>query len=211
MNIKTKHYYYFGFLAVVIVLLSGCYPKGPEYTSDYGLVVTDYDPDYNFGAQKTYFMPDTVYIESNVEDPDYDKYNEFKDLVLDLIETNMSARNYTRIDTTGAQIPDIVLNVSALYLDNTGVGWVPSPCWSYWCWWYGGGWYPYYYSYSTGTILIQLGDPVESILDDGVEASLAWIAGLDGLLSSSVDTNLQGVTNGINQAFEQSLYLESNQ
>jgi hypothetical protein len=43
-----------------VALLYGCYPKGPEYTSDYDLVVSDYDPDYDFGSQKTYFMPDTV-------------------------------------------------------------------------------------------------------------------------------------------------------
>lgn len=211
MNIKSKQIYLLGLVSAFIVMLYGCYPKGPEYTSDYALVVTDYDPDYDFGVQKTYFMPDTVFIETNIEDPDLDKVKEFQDMILDLVETNMSNKNYTRIDTVDAQIPDMVMNVSALLIDNTGVGWVPSPCWSYWCWWYGGGWYPYYYSYSTGTVLIQLGDPVENILDDEVEASLSWIAGLDGLLSSNVNNNIQGVTYGINQAFEQSPYLESNQ
>ena len=57
---------------------------------------------------------------------------------------------------------------------------------------------------------MQLGDPVENLLDDGVEASPAWIAALDGLLSGSVNNNFQGVTNGINKDFEQSPYLESN-
>ena len=208
---KFKNWSVLGLTAIFLIGLAGCYPKGPEYTSDYSLVVTDYDSDYDFGAQKTYFLPDTVYVESNVTDPDYEKLMEFQNLVLDLVETNMNDRNYTRIDTAGAQIPDLVMNVSALYIDNTGVGWVPSPCWSYWCWWYGGGWYPVYYSYSTGTVLIQMGDPEENVLDIGVEASLNWIAGLDGLLSSSVNTNIQGVTNGINQAFDQSPYIQSNQ
>lgn len=211
MNNILKRIRSLSLMAMTAILLFSCYPKGPEYTSDYALVVTDFDPDYDFGTQKTYFMPDTVFLESNVTDPDLEKVLEFQDLVLDLIQSNMNDRNYTRIDTADAQTPDMVLSVSALYLDNTGVGWVPSPCWSYWCWWYGGGWYPVYYSYNTGTILIQLGDPVENIIDDGVDASPAWIAGLDGLLSSSVNNNIQGVTNGINQAFEQSTYLESNQ
>ena len=211
MNDVLRRIRVLSLMALIGTLLFGCYPKGPEYTSDYGLVVSDYDPDYDFGSQKTYYMPDTVFIESNVEDPDYEKLYEFQELVLDLVETNMSNKNYTRIDTAGAQIPDMVLSVSALYLNNTGAGWVPSPCWSYWCWWYGGGWYPVYYSYNTGTILMQLGDPVENLLDDGVDASPAWIAGLDGLLSSNVNNNIQGITNGINQAFEQSPYLESNQ
>lgn len=210
MNIKTKPHYLPGIVAVLIILLSGCYPKGPEYNSDYALVVTDYDPEFDFGSRKTYYMPDEIHLETNIENIDKERIEEFEELVLDLIATNMQQRNYTRIDTAGAQEPDMIIGVSALAIENTGVGWVPGPCWSWWCWYYP-NWYPVGYSYSTGTVIIQMGVPdgVIDFVDD--DADLAWLGALDGLLSSSVNNNQAGVTKGINQAFEQSPYIQSNQ
>ena len=211
MNIKSKQFYLLGLLVAFTVMLYGCYPKGPEYNSDYALVVTDYDPEYDFGSQKTYYMPDEIYLETNIENIDKERIEEFEELVLDLIATNMSQRNYTRIDTAGAQKPDLIIGVSALAIENSGVGWVPGPCWSWWCWYYP-SWYPVGYSYTTGTVLIQMGIPGEIInYEDDNTANVAWVAGLDGLLSSSVNNNQAGVTKGINQAFEQSPYIQSNQ
>ena len=103
----------------------------------------------------------------------------------------------------------MVLGISALAIENTGVGWVPSPCWSWYCWYYP-VWYPVGYSYSTGTVIIQLGKPdgVIDLADD--DANVAWFAALDGLMSSNVNNNQAGIQRGINQAFEQSPYLQSN-
>lgn len=210
MNISSKIFSSLGLIASVIILLSGCYPKGPEYTSDYSLVITDYDPEFDFGAQKTYYMPDTVYLETNVENPDAERIREFQELILETIEINMATRDYQRIDTSGAQKPDLVLGVSALAMDNSGVGWVPSPCWGWYCWYYP-VWYPVGYSYSTGTVLIHLGRPDGVVDFEDDEVILVWLAGLDGLMSSNVNNNQAGVTKGINQAFEQSPYLKSNQ
>ena len=209
MKTKSKQFYLLGLIAAFIVMLYGCYPKGPEYTSDYSLVVTDYDPEFDFGAQKTYYMPDTVYLETNDENPDADRIREFQEIILGTIETNMATRDYQRIDTAGALTPDFVLSVSALAIDNTGVGWVPSPCWSWWCWYYP-VWYPVGYSYSTGTVIIQMGKLGGVIDFEEDEANLHWIAGLDGLMSSNVNNNQAAVERGINQAFEQSPYFKSN-
>lgn len=209
MNILSKIFSSLGLITSVVILLSGCYPKGPEYTSDYSLVVTDYAPEFDFGTQMTYYMPDTVYLETNVENPDAERIREFQELILETLEANMATRDYQRIDTAGAQKPDMVLSVSALAINNSGVSWVPSPCWSWWCWYYP-GWYPVGYSYSTGTVIIQMGrtDGVVNFEDD--EVNLVWFAALDGLMSSNVNNNRAGVENGINQAFEQSPYLKSN-
>jgi hypothetical protein len=213
MYIKLKYLSLTGFVVALIIVLSGCYPKGPEYIQDYGIVVTDYDPDFDFGSKKTYYMPDTIAFETNMEGEDIeDKLREFEELILNLVENNMSDRNYQRIDTTAAQPPDLVIAISALALENTGVGWVPSPCWSWWCWYYPPYWYPVGYSYSTGTVLMQMGDPENFLnFEEDIEANVAWIGALDGLLSSSETSNIQGVTNGINQAFAQSPYIQSNQ
>jgi hypothetical protein len=201
----------------------GCYPGGPEYTSDFSLVVTDYEQDFNFGAQVTYYMPDTVNFSTN-QDIDEDVVLGFEELILNEIASNMSSRGYTRVDSTATEAPDMLVTVQVLAIKNTGVGWVPGPGW----WWgyyppgwgwggWGGGWYypPYYpvgYSYSTGTVIINLADPDDEIVEDGeIKLPIKWFAGLDGLLSSTTSTNAQRVQAGINQAFNQSPYLQSNQ
>jgi hypothetical protein len=213
MNIKSKYFNLSGFIVALIIILAGCYPKGPEFIQDYGIVVTDYDPDFDFGSKKTYYMPDTIGFETNIGDDNIEEViRQYEELILGLIEDNMSARNYQRIDTSAAEQPDLVIGVTALALENSGVGWVPSPCWSWWCWYYPPYWYPVGYSYSTGTVLIQMGDPEDFLnFNEDIEANVAWLGALDGLLSSSTSTNVQGVTNGINQAFTQSPYIQSNQ
>ena len=212
-----------GLGAALVIILSGCYPQGPEYISDYSLVVTDYDDAFDFGSRKTYYMPDTIDFETNIDDDDIeDKLREFEELILNEVESNMSDRNYTRIDTTSLEDPDLVITIVVIALENTGIGWVPPPGWGWWGgyyppWWGPGwgwgypGWYPIGYSYTTGTVLIHLGDPEIKDDDDNTKVKVAWFAGLDGLLSKNVNNNQEGIRRGINQAFEQSPYLQSNQ
>lgn len=211
MKLNLKHFNLLGLAAIIAVLTAGCYPNGPEYTSDYSLVVTDYDNEFDFGSKKTYYMPDTIFFETNIDDITEEKIREFEKLVLDLVESNMTDRNYTRIDTSAAEPPDLVINIIALAIETSGVGWVPGPCWGWWCWYYP-NWYPVGYSYTTGTVIIQMGDPDDIInYEDDNSANVAWVAGLDGLLSGNVNNNIAAVTNGINQAFKQSPYVQSNQ
>jgi len=221
MNVKMKYFNFLGLAASLIIILSGCYPKGPEFIQDFGIVVTDYDPDFDFGSRKTYYMPDTIHLETNMDIEDVeDRLRELEALILDLVEENMEARNYDRIDTTSAEAPDLVVTVTAYAFENAGVGWVPGPGWGWWggyyppgWWgpgwgWYYPGWYPVGYSYNTGTVIMHMGDPDVTILEDDVH--VAWVGALDGILSSSESSNTQGITNGINQAFTQSPYIQSN-
>ena len=213
------------FLLIFIpaVLLYRCYPGGPEYTSDYNLVLTDFDEDYDFSAQDTYFMPDTVNFATNQQNIDEDVVRGFEQLILDEIESNMASRGYSRVnDTTMAEAPDMLITVQVIAVNNSGVTWIPGPGWwgGYyppgWGWGGGGGWYypPYYpagYSDTTGTVLIHLADPDDGIQNNGTEQlPIKWFAGLDGILSSSTEANESRITYGINQAFDQSPYLESN-
>ena len=217
MNIRSKYLSLLGWALVLIFLISGCYPKGPEFISDYNLVVTDYDTDFSFGSKKTYFMPDTINFETNIDDISDERVRQFEELILEGVESNMADRDYTRIDTTSTSPPDMVITISAVAIENAGVGWVPGPGWGWgypgWGWgpgygWGYPGWYPVGYSYSTGTVIIHMGDP-DSVVDD--EVKVVWLAALDGLLSSNVNTNDTMVRNGINQAFLQSPYIQSNQ
>jgi len=210
MKLNLKHFKLLGMTLAFGILIAGCYPGGPEYNSDYSLVVTDYDNEFDFGSRKTYYLPDTIGFQTNTEVSDA-IIRQYEELILDLVESNMNDRNYTRIDTSAAEPPDLVISVTAIAIENSGVGWVPGPCWSYWCWYYP-NWYPVGYSYSTGTVLITMGDPqMEIDPEDDIIANIVWVAGLDGLLSSNINNNVNGVTKGINQAFEQSQYIQSNQ
>lgn len=203
--------------------LTGCYPGGPEYTSDYNLVVTDYDQSFDFGSKLTYFMPDTVNFATNDEDIDEDVILGFERLILAEIESNMEARGYERVDSTFQEEPDLLIAVQVIAISNSGVSWIPGGGWwgglypPGWGWGWGGGWYypPYYpigYSYQTGTVLINLADPDDEIVEDGeTKPALKWFAAMDGLLSSSTDANQQRIISGIEQAFDQSPYLQSNQ
>jgi len=211
--------FYFPLIIVMAASLYGCYPGGPEYTSDYSLVVTDYEKDFDFGSKKTYFMPDTVNFETNDKDISDEIVRGFEELILDEVESNMSARGYVRVDSTAQESPDLFIGIDVFAIDNSGLAWVPGGGWwgGYyppgWGWGWGGWYYPPYYpvgySFKTGTVLINMADP-NATDDPEDEVKIVWFGALDGLLSSSTATNQSRVTDGINQAFDQSPYLQSN-
>ncbi len=61
----------FSYLVAILFLLSSCYPGGAEYTSDTDIILTTYNDEYNFGAQKTYFMSDSIqHIVDEGQEPD---------------------------------------------------------------------------------------------------------------------------------------------
>ena len=47
-------------LLVIPLLLAGCYPKGPDFTEDYDVVITDYNPKYVFKSKSTYSIPTKI-------------------------------------------------------------------------------------------------------------------------------------------------------
>jgi predicted small lipoprotein YifL len=200
-------------LAFALYALSGCYPKGPEYYDDLDLTITDYDPDYNFGAQQKYFMPDTVSFTTNIKDLEIDD----KDVqnLLNEIETNFTQRGYTRLDAADIEDAEFVIGVNIITVENNGVGWTPIPPY-YPGWGWGGIYYPpywgayYSYSYTTGSVIVEWFDPQEPPKPDkdGNELQpVHWVAALNGLVSSA--GNSARVEAGINQAFVQSPYIQS--
>jgi hypothetical protein len=206
-------------LLVSTSIIYGCYPGGPEYTSDYSLVLTDYDKDFNFTNKKTYFMPDTINFETNDKTISDEVVRGFEKIILDQIELNMAARGYEREDSTAAEAPDLFIGVDVFAIDNSGVAWVPGGGWwgGYyppgWGWGWGGWYYPPYYpvgySYETGTVLINMADP-DATDNPEDKVKIVWFGALDGLLSSSTSSNESRVIQGIDQAFDQSPYLQSN-
>ena len=204
-------------LSLAMLLLVGCYPKGPEYYSDTDLTVTDYDMDYDFGNQKTYWLADTIEYITNIEDSEIDQ--EDVDALLSLMESNFSNAGYTRVDLDKPEEADFVITISVIASKNSGVGWVPGPPW-YPGWGWGPGWGGYYppywggyysYSYTTGSVITNWWDPdtpaLLSVNDN--EQPVHWVATFNGLLSSSNSNNAGRVQASVEQAFKQSPYIKS--
>lgn len=204
-------------LAVVLLMLAGCYPKGPEYYSDLDLTVTDYDTEYNFGDQKKYWLADTIEYITNIEDSEIKPGD--VDALLSQIASNLDNAGYERVPLNQPELAEFVITVSVIASEYTGVGWVPvPPYYPGWGWGGWGGYYPpywggyYSYSYTTGSVFTHWYDPDSPpvIGDDGEEAPIHWVAVFDGLVSSSKDNNASRIQFSIDQAFTQSPYIKSN-
>ena len=223
---------------VGIMLLDGCYPNDSISISETDIVLTghiDSTDDFDFNNFSTYYMPDTVWP---VREDTTDKSPvPNSDLILSDIARNMQAYGYTRVyyTDTATSPPDLMMTVAALSTTTVSVGWwYPYyPGWGWgWGWykkssasrgidyWYGGypgyyppgwGWggVPYYSSYTTGTILMEMSNPDDyRVVNGDTVVPMYWAGGLNGVMSSG--SNTSRITKGIDQAFTQSPYLKTN-
>jgi hypothetical protein len=193
------------FYLLIIGMMVGCYPQGPEYYEDLDLVYTNYDSDFDFGSKGTYYMPDKIVkITGDIgadEGPDFVK-EPYNTQILNMIADNMTALGYTR--TYDDQEADLLF-FPASWTNTTVYYW-----YDYWCWyypWYCGGWgwgYPSVSTYTTGTLVMALA----ATGSDYLEPEKVWTAAVNGLLSGNYNTSR--IEQGIDQAFEQSPYLKTN-
>ena len=131
------------------------------------------------------------------------------DLILEIVERNMTEIGYTRIDTIDEfNQPDVVLFSQVLVVKNTSTSYYPTYPWFgyggyYWPYYgYGYGWSytPVMYSYSTGTIILEMVD-YKSIDVENKILNVVWAAGVDGLMRDSQSTNEQVITYLFDHAF----------
>lgn len=230
---------WFLYLAITLVLplgiliLDGCYPNDSLSADQTDIVLTGSYDSVDFKSLSTYYMPDTVYpVREDTTDKSPIKN---QDLILKTIESNMTANGYTRMyySDTAAKTPDVMIVASAIIVTNIQIGWwYPYyPGWGWgWGWyksgsrntdyWYGGWWgyyppgwgwggIPYYTSYTTGTLLMEMSNPDDfRVVDNDTVVPIYWAGALNGVLTGS--SNSSRITRGINKAFEQSPYLKVN-
>jgi hypothetical protein len=201
------------FSVSVMLFIAGCYPKGPTYVSDLDMIVTNYDPSFPFSEESTYLLIDSVV---HIIDEQADIDRTWDDDILEGVEENLDNRGYTRV--TDFQEADMIVHISAW--SNTSTTYVYD-WWGSWGWYYdpwygwgGGGWYypwgpGYSYSYTFGTVLIEISDPNGVDFED-LEVPLIWTGALNGLISGSDAQVRKRIVNGIDQCFEQSPYLMAN-
>ncbi len=205
-------------LAGTLLFYSGCYPDNSISTSQSDIVMTRYNDSVDFTKLSTYFMADTIYPMSD----DTTKIKPVKNQTEYLAEiaSQMEKMGYQRIfNDDSIHIPDVIMVVSAIETDNVVVDWwYPYyPGWGWdgypgWGWGWGGGWYyppayyppyPYYSSYKTGTLLLEMINPNDyDIIKGDTAARVYWNGALNGVLEGS---NIkQRVLDGIEQMFTQS-------
>ncbi len=211
-------------VGVVGAMLAACYPGEISSVEDTRVVITAYDKDFDYSAQRTYAIPDTVVEVCDIPNPpdglpincdeedriDYDHENDA--VIVAQVVQNMNALGYTRIPTEQVDennLPDVV--VIAMVSVNEWTAYTYYPCGGYWGWW---GWYPPGYgcwypgyvgstSWEQGTLFVDMLDP-QGIDDPGQQVPTIWTGAVTSVLSSSQSTNLNLALDGIDQAFDQS-------
>ena len=197
---------------MLVLILSGCYPKGPDYVEDLDIVYTSYDEGFDFKARSTYARPDSIVVEVDIDRNGdttliYMKPR-FSDPILAEIDKNMQAYGWTKVGV--GDDPDILVLPAGTSSTTTYYSW-------WYDWWYGGwwGWYGWYYppyysvgSITTGSLIIVITDPNSAENSPINKAEASWIAVFNGILTSG--NNINRVTDGIEQSFEQSPYLQIN-
>jgi hypothetical protein len=217
MNVQKK---WFGWwlLPVILLLIYGCYPGGGEEIEDFDIVATIFKEGYTF-SPKTYFMPDTVpkNVPEDMQASTEPVYGEFQELILQKVESNLSALGYTRVfpDDNGdfpVGEPELGVVISAIEITSTGFipgywigSWYPGypPSWGHYPWYPWGG---FTYNYKSGTILIDIADPQQEAADN-TQMVIVWQAGINGLLDGDYELTKIRISTYIDQAFDQSLYL----
>ena len=209
----------FSLLILTVVLLS-CYPdSGLDSIADYDVVTTLYDKNVDFGSARTYAMPDSV-IHLTIDttgSQDDGITRQFDDQILSDVKRNMDELGYALIDISSSTPPDVIVLVSVTTTQWVGYSYYPGYWWGWWGWYgwwwgWGPGWgygYPGVavpFSFSTGSVIIEMGDPSRQ---DPQEQTIPhiWSGSLNGLLGSSQQTSAARIKNGIDQAFSQSPYL----
>jgi hypothetical protein len=191
---------------------AACYNDYGLTYSDYDVVVTLYDKETDFGAFKTFFMPDSVFI---LGDSTSKITGEFDEMILTTVASSFEARGYVRVtDTLAVTPPDFLVQIAkatsttiTVYGGGYWGGWYP-----WYGWGYGWGYYPYYpttvSSYSQGSVLVTLIDPARTDTTAKLIGTV-WFGGANGLLGDATASGRQRIYNSLNQMFIQSPYLGS--
>ena len=223
-----------GTLALVVAgglgALVACYPGTVTNIEQLDVVVTLHNDTVTFTGRSTLAVIDSVI---HLTDPDNPAdtltvSRDFDDLVISTVISNYESFGYDVVLVSPDQTefppedrPDWVVFLSATATENW-FAYLTYPWWGYWGWWGGWGWWPGYGpgwgwwypccgsigtgSYTTGTLFIDQIDPNNPDLDEERLPS-DWVAGLNGVLGGTSANTANRLTNGINQAFDQSQYL----
>lgn len=213
-----------GLSAVALAFVFGaCYPGDISSVEETDVVLTIHNGN-DFSNFSTYAMPDTVIdVCENSDDPEcenaLDVDHSYDDQILAQVASRMQGYGYQRIPIDQVDennLPDLIMlvTVSATERTSASVWW---PWWGWGGWWpgWGPGWGPGYPVVSVtrwdqGTLEMTLIDPTDTDPDQEI-FNVQWDAILSGVLSTrDGPINTGRIDRGIQQAFDQSTYLNTN-
>lgn len=177
------------------------------------IYITNYDSAVNFSAFATYSISDSVAVIKNGQLQGKTK-TEADEAFIQAIKDNLNARGY-RLVAKDEQ-PDLGINVSAIYNNQTGVLSYPSywgyynTFWDPYYWGYGG--YDYYFPYLTyavyqiteGALSIDMVDLKNANTGKKIEGIWSGLIRGEGILQAST------AASQVKTLFDQSPYLATN-
>ena len=198
-------------LAALAFLIAACskYPTYTVNTSDLDMVWTNYDDSKNFADYKTYYVPDSIILEDDVDEDDAKALQEYYESVLAEVNDNMAALNYERVDSSAS--PDLGLGITILtrttHVVSYNYWYYYPPYWGYPGYGYSYPWGTYMGSYEEGAVIIDMAD-LKNIDNVNQRINAIWAAMVGGVLTDDKKTVVSSrLINGIDQAFAQSPYL----
>ena len=224
-------------LAVITLFMASCYEYHDDtYLDELDISLTYYDTTANFSDYSTYAVRDSVgLLENNMTNSDIAAFyapGGANDKIKQNIRDHFNALGYTEVADYENYDFGVNLVLAVVETDYYYPGWWYS-YYDYYYWYWGGGWYPYYgypwyygsYSYTTGTLLIEMADG-ESIRDyrewaDGKtqgeienadpdevpDINFVWQAFVNGVAGTTASYNQDRAERGIDEVFSQSPYL----
>jgi len=212
-------------LAGALLLFVSCYPGEVTSIAQIDVVITTHDDTVTFTNFATYALLDSVVhidYEDNMADDLLDRSNDA--LILSEVRAGIEAMGYMEEPNPNTTQPDVILLVGAIATQKDAYF-----AWGWWPWWgWGGGWGGCCYgpgwgwgypgggvgrvSYEVGTLVITMLDPDRpSNPDTEIDtAPVLWLAAINGILSGSSTGLTARITNLIDQAYDQSPYLNTN-
>jgi len=193
-----------------LALFGACRPGHYDFYEQTDLVLTVPEPGRDFAPLATYGLwPEVLDLSTLAEDPIDINHEKVDPALLEAVELNMDAAGWTKVADPEADNPDVVAIIGVVATENWYLY-----SYSYWYggwYWYYPGYYPpvYAVSYPSGSAIVTLVKPDEAEIGDNgdQQAPAIWVAGVWGELSDSSNNNIGRVTGGIDQAFDQSPYL----
>jgi hypothetical protein len=219
-------------LIVLVFGFNACYPEMDRVISDSDVIITARNDETDFNTEypnHTFAVPEQINI---IRDTVDENNNVAIDSTLvartsiDRVVQNMNDYGWRRVTVdqiSNGETADVVIVISVNARSTYGA-YISYPWWGWWGGWSGwpgypgypgwgpgwGGYYPPtvgYYSYSQGSILLDMLDPSDTDTNQN-RIFIPWTAGINGLLRSS-QTNSETVINQtIDRAFSQSPYLD---
>jgi hypothetical protein len=196
-----------------VLLLAACYPGGAETVEDLDTVATQHDPSAGFSTLRTYALPGTIQEVASRGGIPLTIDHSYDARLLARVAANLDALGLHRVDPT-AVTPDVDVLVTATA--TRYVEYVSYPFYSVWPGGFAGydaSWgvyYPYSTAYATvldaGSLRMEMLD--RRTADPSTKQLTAiWSASIQGVLGGSIESLVQRIEKGIDQAFAQSPYL----